>query len=269
MKRLAASALVLALALTGASAGPASAQLFGGKRQDEAILQLQQEMLRVKAQLEGEGQAKGLIEAQATTQAELTAARSKVDDLEATLRSLNGTLETLTADLVAARRELTAARQENGALVERLARLESGQAEAALRAQAETRAANPAVAFADARALYQAGRWADAGTAFEAYGTRHAEQPNAAEAQYWLAETLRERRQPADAAQAYIAALEGWPKTEWAPDALIKLSDALIELKETGEACKSLAEFDRRYGSAPAAMKTRARAARTRAKCAA
>ena len=269
MKRLGASALVLALALTGASAGPASAQLFGGKRQDEAIAQLQQEMLRVKAQLEGEGESKGLIAAHAETQTQLTAARAKVDDLEGSLRSLNGTVETLTADLATARRELAAARAENGALVERLARTESAQADATLRAQAETRAANPATAFADARALHQAGRWADAGAAFEAYATRHADAANAAEAHYWLGETLRERKNHADAAQAYIAALEGWPKTDWAPEALVKLSDALVELKETGEACKSLAELDRRYGSAPASVKTRARALRTRAKCAA
>ena len=97
---------------------------------------------------------------------------------------------------------------------------------------------------------------------------RHAEQPNAPEAHYWLGESYSERRNYADAAQAYIAALEGWPKTDWAPDAVLKLSTALIELKEPEEACKSLAEFDRRYASAPAALKARARTARTRAKCA-
>jgi tol-pal system protein YbgF len=271
VKRLAAGplvgALVLALAATGVSAGPASAQLFGGRRQDEAILQLQQEMLRMKGQLEGEGGAKGLIGQQAATQAELTAARAKLDDLEATLRSLNGAVEALTGELAAARRELAAARTANGELVERLARLESAGAEATLRAQAVARAADPATAWADARALYEAQRWSEAAAAFEGYATRHADQPNAAEAHYWHAEALREQKNAVDAAQAYIAALEGWPKNSWAPDALVKLSDALIELKETGEACKSLAEFDRRYGSAPAAVKTRAKAARTRAKC--
>ena len=118
------------------------------------------------------------------------------------------------------------------------------------------------------RALLEAGKFAEAGAAFEAYASRHAEQPNAPEAHFLAGETLSQRRNYADAAQEYIAALEGWPKTEWAPEAVLKLSTALIELKEPAEACKSLAELDRRYAAAPAALKTRARAARTRAKCA-
>jgi tol-pal system protein YbgF len=180
-------------------------------------------------------------------------------------------VETLTGELVQARRDLTQARDQNRTLTERIARLESAQAEAAARAaaaaQAAVVAADPAAAFAEARTLLQAGRFAEAGTAFETYAARHPDQPNAAEAHYWLAETLTLRQNPGDAAQSYIAALEGWPQTSWAPDALVKLSGALIELQEPAEACKSLAEFDRRYASAPAALKTRARAAKTRAKC--
>ena len=106
-----------------------------------------------------------------------------------------------------------------------------------------------------------------ASEAFETYTTTYSDQPNAAEANYWLGETLYVRENYGDAAQAYIVALKGWPKSNWAPDALVKLSSSLIALKQTGEACKTLGEFDRRYGSAPAAIKTRAKAARTTAKC--
>ena len=272
MKRVTAVVILLALALAVAS--PASAQIFGGRRQDEQIADLQSQIAALRAQIDGAGETRGLVAAQAATQTEAAAARTRVDDLEATLRSLNGTVEGLTGELAQARRDLVAAQAQNRTLTERIARLESGQAElsargaAQVQAQAQATAADPAAAFAAARTLMQSGRFEDAGKAFEAYTVRHAEQPDAAEAHYWLAETLTLRRNPSDAAQSYIAALEGWPQTPWAPDALVKLSTVLIELKEPAEACKSLAEFERRYAAAPAAVKTRARAAKTRAKCA-
>jgi tol-pal system protein YbgF len=270
MKRLLLAGVAAGLVL----AGPASAQIFGGKRQDEQIALLLQEVAALKAQLNGEPASPtgavrpGLAATVDLTRAELAGARTRVDDLEATLKTINGTVEGLTADLAQARRDLTAAQTENRTLVERLARLESAQTQLSAVQAAAARAADPATAFAEARTHLQAGRFAEAGTAFETYAARHADQPNAPEAHYWLGETYTLRQNYGDAAQAYIAALEGWPKSEWAPDAVVKLSTALIELKEPVEACKSLAELDRRYASAPAAVKTRARAARTRAKCA-
>jgi tol-pal system protein YbgF len=276
MKRLLLAGVAAGLVL----AGPASAQIFGGKRQDEQIAIIQQELAALRAQINGgppapDGAVKpGLTATVDLTRAELTGTRTRVDDLEATLKTMNGTVEALTADLAQARRDLTAAQAENRTLVERLGRLESAQTQLSASQQAAAaqalaaREADPAAAFAEARTHLQAGRFAEAGTAFETYAARHADQPNAPEAHYWLGETYTLRQNYGDAAQAYIAALEGWPKTDWAPDAVVKLSGALIELKEPREACKSLAELDRRYASAPAAVKTRARAARTRAKCA-
>jgi tol-pal system protein YbgF len=272
MKRAWIAGLALSLVLTG----PAAAQIFGGRRQDEQIAAMQQELAELRAQIGGAPEAPGgpvrpgLTQTLDVTRAELAGTRTRVEDLENALKNVNGTVEALTADLTQTRRDLTAAQAENRALTERLARLESANAQAQLSAAqaVAARAADPAAAFAEARALLQAGKFAEAGSAFEAYAARHADQPNAPEAHYWLGESYVQRRAHADAAQAYIAALEGWPKTEWAPDAVLKLSTALVELKEPQEACKSLAELDRRYASAPAALKTRARTLRTRAKCA-
>jgi len=255
------------------SAAPASAQIFGGKRQDEAIIQLQRQVAELQAQTAAAAEAaKTEAEAQAAMRAELTAAKTRADDLEATIRSMNSTVETLTGELAAARRELAAAQGENRSFVERLARLETAQTQlAAARteaaAQAAAAAATPAAAWSEARRLMDAGRFAEASEAFESYAAAYADQPNAAEANYWLGETLYVREDHGDAAQAYIVALKGWPKAEWAPDALVKLSSSLIALKQTGEACRTLGEFDRRYGSAPAAVKARAQAARAAAKC--
>jgi tol-pal system protein YbgF len=266
---VAASGAALALAAT-----PASAQLFGGKRQDEAIIQLQAQVAELRTQAAASAEtARASAQTQAALRAELTAAKTRGDDLEATIRSMNSTLEALTGDLATARRELASAQGENRNFVERLARLETAQNQlAAAQTQAAARpaavAATPASAWAEARRLMDAGRFEEASQAFESYATTYSREPNVAEANYWLGETLYVRENYGDAAQAYIVALKGWPQSSWAPDALVKLSNSLIALKQTSEACKTLGEFDRRYASAPAAIKARARTARTTAKCA-
>lgn len=273
-------ALLLAGSL--ATAVPASAQIFGGKRQDEAIVALQRQSAQLQAQAAAAAsRIASLTQAQATTGAELTSVRKRADDLEATIRSMNGTVETLTGDLAQARRDLLAAQAENRGLVERLTRLETTQAQAAAQAAASQAAAqaqaaarpatpgDPAAAFASARALMQAGRFDEASAAFEAYADLHADQPNAAEANYLLGETLYVGENYGDAAQAYIVALKGWPKSSWAPDAVAKLAGALIALKQPADACNALGEFDRRYAaSASAAQKARTQRARADAKCA-
>jgi tol-pal system protein YbgF len=209
----------------------------------------------------------------AATRADLESAKTRLADLEATLRTLNGTLETLTGELAQSRRELAAAAAENGALRTRVAQLESAQA-ATVQAQEQARAAeaarlrdDPQAVFTNARGLVQGGQHAQGADALEDFLARFPGRPEAAEANYWLGESLLAQDAYADAAQAYIAAIRGWPKTDWAPDAVVKLSSTLVTLKQPVEACKSLAEWDWRYAAAPAAVKARARQTRTAAKC--
>ena len=71
------------------------------------------------------------------------------------------------------------------------------------------------------------------------------------------------------AAGAYIGAIRGWPKTAWAPDAVLELSRALVALKKPADACQTLDELNRRYPKAPPAVLSRAATVRTQAKCAA
>ena len=135
-------------------------------------------------------------------------------------------------------------------------------------------AADPATAAGDGFAeAYQ--RFADADypgaqAGFEGYIARNATGPRTPEARYWLGQTLYMRESYAPAARAYAEALKGWPKTKWAPDATVKLAQSLAQINQTPSACAALAEFGRRYGpTAPAAVKGRAAALRTRAQCAA
>ena len=62
----------------------------------------------------------------------------------------------------------------------------------------------------------------------------------ASEARYWLGETLYIREDYTAAAQAYAGALKGWPKATWAPDATVKLANALTAIQRTTAACQAL-----------------------------
>ena len=112
--------------------------------------------------------------------------------------------------------------------------------------------------------------YAGAQAGFEGYIARNPAGVRTPEARYWLGQSLFMRETYPQAARAYAEALRGWPKTKWAPDATVRLAQSLAEINQAASACAALSEFNRRYGAAaPAAVKTRAAATRTRAACAA
>jgi TolA-binding protein len=171
MTKRVSSAVALAVVASLAFGAPAQAQLFGGKRQDEAIAAIQARIAELQtAARTSEAQIKAVTDAHNATRGELTAASARVDDLEATVKTLNGTSETLAADLAGARRDLQAAQAQNRDLLDRLARMEAAAAPPPTpTAVPATAPADPAAAFAAARALMDAGRFVEAGDAFEAY----------------------------------------------------------------------------------------------------
>jgi len=273
---------------------PASAQLFGGGRQDAAIAAMQRDVGAITLRLDGAPGQPGLASGLSTARGELDRARGRIEDLEESLRTLNATVGGLTTELAQSRQATQATVEQNRELLDRLARLESGQAAlqqateraAAIAAEAAAREPEPgpeparpapprAAATADgawnqARALLQAGDYAEAGDAFEAFAAAYPRDPRLNEASYNLAETRYMREDWQGAAAAYAAALRGWPQTPWAAESTIKLAQALGRLDRQTQACQSLAEFGRRYGpTASARGRQRAEAARRELGCAA
>jgi tol-pal system protein YbgF len=122
-------------------------------------------------------------------------------------------------------------------------------------------------AFAQARQLMLSGDYDGAEAAFSNFVATYPEDAKTPEARYWWGKTLSVRGAHANAASAYIGAIRGWPKTSWAPDAVVELSRALIALKKPSDACQTLAELNRRYPKVSAPVMARAAAARTQAKC--
>jgi tol-pal system protein YbgF len=90
----------------------------------------------------------------------------------------------------------------------------------------------------------------------------------AGNAQYWLGETYYARKDYKDAAAAFAEGVKKYPKSEKAPDNLLKLGMSLALLNRKADACGVLADLNRRFPSAPAPVKTTAQRERSRLGCA-
>ncbi len=225
---------------------------------------------------QGRDTGKPVVVQPAETEAMIQTMATRVTDLEESLQRLNGQNETLNFDLNQAKREATDAKNQAAALNERLTALEQKIAAgvAAAPPPGETgglpmaQDVDPDTAFANARQMLLDGDYAGAERAFAGFVEQHGDSPKGAEARYWLAETQYVRQAYPDAAASYIGAIRGWPKTGWAPDAVVKLARSLSAMNRAADACKTLDELPKRYPNASAAVKSRAATTRTQAKCA-
>ena len=237
------------------------------------------------------------------------ALQGRVDDLDAAFRKTSGQIEVSQHDADQTRTSAAAnhdavveLRAQIQSLSDRLARLEGsaqpasvssaqeaqaaapsprkgGRDDATARAQAEdqgvlggppTDAASTEIgAFKQAEGLQAAGDYPNATTAWQTYITHYGQGPRGRDARYRLGETLYLQSSYGEAARAYAEALRGWPKTAWAPDATVKLSQSLGQLGRRDEACSVVGEFDTRYAAAASPpVKARAKAVH-KATCAA
>ena len=89
----------------------------------------------------------------------------------------------------------------------------------------------------------------------------------AGNAQYWLGETYYVRHDYQNAAATFAEGLQKYPKSDKAPDNLLKLGMSLGQLKRKNEACGALSELAKRYPNAAPQIKTGAQRERTRLGC--
>ncbi|MBV8754028.1 MAG: tol-pal system protein YbgF [Hyphomicrobiales bacterium] len=71
--------------------------------------------------------------------------------------------------------------------------------------------------------------------------------PRAADANYWLGETLFQRQKYRDAAELFLLVSRDHPTTAKAPDSLLRLGQSLAQMGEKDAACGTLAEVGRKY----------------------
>ena len=101
-----------------------------------------------------------------------------------------------------------------------------------------------------AAALLAAGKADEAEPAFAAVTTRWPQTPQAHEAWYQLGRLSIVKTDNSGAIVDFAKALEGWPKTSWAPDALAALAGALAQAHRPTETCEAVHQFDQAYKSA-------------------
>ncbi len=89
----------------------------------------------------------------------------------------------------------------------------------------------------------------------------------AADANYWLGESLFQRQRYREAAESFLTVSTKFERAGKAPDSLLRLGQSLAALKEKQAACATLGELPRKYPKAPANVRQAAEKEQKRVGC--
>jgi len=111
------------------------------------------------------------------------------------------------------------------------------------------------------------GQYQAAEDGFRAFIETYPDHRLAANAQYWLGESLLAQRNYREAADAFLKTYTDHPGSEKSPDSLLKLGLSLNGLGETNAACATFSELLNKYPNAAPAVLDQARDEQRRGKC--
>ena len=89
----------------------------------------------------------------------------------------------------------------------------------------------------------------------------------APDANYWLGESLFNRRQYQEAAEVYLVVTTKYETASRAPDSLLRLGQSLAAIRQKEMACASFAEVARKYPRSSVAVKQAVEREQKRAGC--
>jgi tol-pal system protein YbgF len=112
-----------------------------------------------------------------------------------------------------------------------------------------------------ALALFKAGDYKNAGTAFANFVRRYPQSGFAAAANYWLGTAYYAQRDYRNAIVAQQAVVKNYPDNPKAPDALLNIASSYAELKDKNAAKKALETLVAQYPNAAAAQTAKERLA--------
>ena len=121
--------------------------------------------------------------------------------------------------------------------------------------------------FAEAKSRLLQFDYGGAETAFRAFLSAFGDDPQAGEAQYWLAEVLYQQEAYAESGAAYTDMIRSYPDDPRAPEALAKLARSMRLVGDTDQACNALDILPQRYPNASGVTKNLAAGERVRAGC--
>lgn len=121
--------------------------------------------------------------------------------------------------------------------------------------------------FAEAKSRLLQFDYAGAEVAFRSFLTAFQEDPQAGEAQYWLAEVLYQQEMYPESGAAYTDMIRTYPDDPRAPEALAKLARSMRLVGDTAQACNALDLLPQRYPNASGVTKNLAAGERVRSGC--
>ena len=89
----------------------------------------------------------------------------------------------------------------------------------------------------------------------------------AGNAQYWYGETFRIRQLYSDAATAYLDGYQNYPKSQKAPDNLLKLGITMVQLGEKDQGCNMIKGLKKQYPKASKSVLQKAQYEQKKFKC--
>jgi tol-pal system protein YbgF len=104
-------------------------------------------------------------------------------------------------------------------------------------------------------------------TAFREFLKRYPKDPLSGNAQYWLGETHYVRGDYQKAAVEFLNGYQNYPKSNKAPDNLLKLGMAMANIGQTQGACTALGRLMKEYADAGDQIRRSAQAERQKLKC--
>ncbi|RWQ66079.1 tol-pal system protein YbgF [Mesorhizobium sp.] len=111
------------------------------------------------------------------------------------------------------------------------------------------------------------GDYSTAEQGFRDHIARFPKDAKAADAHYWLGESLLGQQKYRDAAETFLAASKDYPKAKKAPDMLLKLGVSLVGLNQRDVACATFGEIGKRYPNVSGALRERVKQERALAAC--
>ncbi len=121
--------------------------------------------------------------------------------------------------------------------------------------------------FGEAKSRLLQFDYAGAEVAFRSFLGRFGDDPQAGEAQYWLAEVLYQQEAYAESGAAYTDMIRTYPDDPRAPEALAKLARSMRLVGDTEQACNALNLLPQRYPNASGVTRNLAAGERVRSGC--
>ncbi|SKA14390.1 tol-pal system protein YbgF [Consotaella salsifontis] len=112
-----------------------------------------------------------------------------------------------------------------------------------------------------------AGDYKLAENAFRQYSQTYPDAKDAADAEYWLGESLFAQKEYTDAAEVFLNAQKQHPDSRKAPEMLLKLGMSLARLDNADTACATYNEVSRRYPNVSDSVRRKLKDEKTAARC--